>query len=144
MAACYDSLVTEDHMWGEALVVDEAAGQRWRVALEILAEGGYILWRGIGLTLRAHIGKGRSRVGPRLFVRVSSTWEPEHVTPSRAEAELRLAQAQLEELKAESPEFAALVDRRPLSYELLHDYGMGTVVLARWSARGFEHRTLRP
>jgi hypothetical protein len=117
--------VTEDYLWGEALAVDEASGQRWRAALEILADGGYIVWRGIGLTLRTHIGKGRSRVGPGLFVRVFSAWDPEHTTSSRAEAELRRAQAALEELKGESPEFAALVADRPISYDLIYDYGKG-------------------
>lgn len=129
----------EDYLWAEPLRVDEAAGQRWQAALEILAEGGYIQWRGIGLTLRTHIGKGQSRVGPRLFVRVSSAWEPDHMTPSRAEAELRRAQAELEELMAESPEFAQLVRRRPMSYELIHDYGMGAVLLATSSEEGFEY-----
>lgn len=133
----------EHYLWGEALAVDEAAGQRWQAALEILAEGGYILWRGIGLTLRAHIGKGRSRIRPRLFVRVSSAWEPDLLTPLRAEAELRHAQAELQELKTESPDFARLVSGRPVCYELLHDYGMGSVLLATSSEEGFEYRWKR-
>ena len=127
-------------MWAEPLTVEEASGQRWKAALEILAEGGYIVWRGIGLTLRAHIDRGRSRIGPRLFVRVFTALEPAEVSPARAEAELRRAQGELEELKAESPEFASLVAGRPLSYELLHDYGMGAVLLATWSEDGFEYR----
>lgn len=135
--------MTEDYLWGEALFVDETEGQRWRAALEILAEGGYIVWRGMGLTLRANIGKGRPRVGPRLFVRVMSIWEPEHVSPARAESELRRAQAELEELKSESPAFATLVSGRPVSYELLHDYGMGTVLLATWTDKGFEYKWKR-
>lgn len=132
--------MTEESLWGDALWVDEASGQRWRAALEVLAEGGYIVWRGIGLTLRTHIGKGQSRVGPRLFVRVSSAWEPEHMTLSRAEAELRRAQAELEDLKNESPDFAQLVSGRPTSYELIHDYGMGAVLLATFSDGAFEYR----
>lgn len=139
MAACYDSVVPEDSLWGEALNVDETTGQRWRVALEILAEGGYVVWRNIGLTLRTHIVKGRSRGGPRLFVRVSSELEPDHVTPARAEAELRRAQAELEELKQDSPEFARLVRGRPTSYALLYNYGMGAVQLATWTDEGFEY-----
>jgi hypothetical protein len=62
------------------------------------------------------------------------------MTPSRAEAELRRARAELAELKGESPEFATLANGRPISYELLHDYGMGAVLLATWSDEGFEYK----
>jgi hypothetical protein len=133
----------EDYLWGEALAVAEAAGQRWQAALVILAEGGCILWRLIGLTLRAHIGKGQWRIGPRLFVRLLSALEPDSMTPSRAEAELRRAQAELEDLKTVSPDFARLISGRPESYELLHDYGMGSVLLATSSEEGFEYRWKR-
>jgi hypothetical protein len=132
--------VPDDYLGGEPLAVEQASGQGWKGALEILAEGGYIVWRGVGLTMRAHIGKGRSRIAPRLFVRVFTAFEPADVSPARAEAELRRAQGELEELKAESREFANLVTGRPVSYELLHDFGMGAVLIATWTEDGFEYR----
>jgi hypothetical protein len=135
----YGWLVPDDYMWGEALNVDEATGRRWQAALELLEAGGYIFWRGIGLTLRAHTGHGRSRVGPKVFVRVFSLWQPENMTPSRAEAALRRAQAELKDLEAESSDFAKLIAGRPMSFELLHDYGMGSVLLASWTDEGFKY-----
>ena len=65
------------------------------------------------------------------------------MTPLRAEAGLRPAQAKLQEFKTESPDFARLVSERPVSYELHHDYGMGSVLLATSSEEGFEYRWKR-
>ena len=137
--------MAEEPLWGEALKVDEASGQRWKAALEVLAEGGYIRWgsigwRGIGLTFRSQVGAGPSRVGTTLYVRVPSEWPASSITPSRAEAELRAAQDEIDSLTQNSAEFANLIAGHPVSYELLDDYGTGSVLLAKWTDAGFEYR----
>jgi hypothetical protein len=132
--------MTEEPLWGEALRVDEAIGQRWKAALEILAEGGYILWREIGLTFRSQVGAGPSKVGTTLYVRVGSAWQTDSITPGRAEAELRGAQDEIANLAHNSADFADLIAGHPISYELLYDYGTGAVRLATWTSTGFQYR----
>lgn len=67
-------------------------------------------------------------------------WEPQNVTPTRAESELLRAQAELEELKGDSADFAKLVAGRPVVYELIYDYGMGAVRLAMLTEAGFKYQ----
>ncbi len=130
----------EDRLWGEALTVDEASGQRWDAALSILAKGGYIVWRGLGLTFRTQSVGEPPRVGPKLWVRMGTAWDPDHMTRGRAEAELRTAQGGIAELASHSKEFAELISGHPIAYELLHDYGMGAIRLATWTDEGFAYQ----
>lgn len=119
--------------------VDEATGLEWDAALATLREGGHMLWRGIGLTVSVHEAGKPSRVGQTLFVRVRTSWEPDHMTPGRAEAELLQARGAIAELAGDSRGFAELVSGRAVSYELLYDYGMGAVRLATWTDAGFAY-----
>jgi hypothetical protein len=129
----------DDSLWGEALTVDEASGQRWEAALSILAEGGYIVWRGMGMTFRTQSGAGPPKVGPKLWVWVEAALEPDHMTPARAEAELRAAQGSIAELASDDKDFAELISGHPIAYELLHDAGRGGVRLATWTEDGFAY-----
>jgi hypothetical protein len=109
----------------------------WDAALASLAQGGHILWRGISLTLAVHEPGESAVAGPTLFIRVGTAWEPDHMTPGRAEAELLHARGAIAELAGESEEFAELIAGRTVSYELLHDHGTGAVRLATWTDTGF-------
>ncbi len=131
--------MSDDYLWGEAVTVDEASGQRWEAALSILAEGGFIVWRGLRLTFRTQTGSGPPSVGPKLWVRVGTALDPAHLTPARAEAELRTAQGGIAELAGDSKEFADLISGHPISYELIDDYGKGSVRLATWTDEGFAY-----
>jgi len=133
--------MAEEPLWGEALEVDEATGQRWKAALEILAEGGYVQWRAIGLTFRSQVGAGPSRVGRTIYARVKSARQASSITPGRAEAELRSAQDEIEQLTRTDAEFAKVIAGHPISYELVDDLGKGgSVLLATWTDAGFEYR----
>jgi hypothetical protein len=130
----------EDHLWGEALTVEEASGQRWEAALSILAGGGYIVWRGIGLTFRTQTVGEQPKIGSKLWVRVGTAWDPQNMTRERAEAELRTAQVSIAELARESKDFAGLISGHAIAYELLYDYGMGAIRLATWTDEGFAYQ----
>jgi len=132
--------MTDDYIWTEALTVGDSSGQRWQVALSLLAEGGYIVWRGLGLTLRPQSVGEQSKLGRKLWVRVGTAWDPDHMTPARAEAELRTAHGGIAELASDSKDFADLISGRPIAYELLYDYGMGAVRLATWTDEGFAYQ----
>jgi len=130
----------DNNLRSDALRVDETNGQRWQAALALLAEGGYIVWRGIGLTFRTQAVGDFPAVGSKLWVRVETALDPDHMTPTRAEAELRTAQGNIAELAGDSKEFAELISNHPIAYELLYDYGMGAVRLATWTAEGFAYQ----
>ena len=130
----------DNNLRSDALRVDETNGQRWQAALALLAEGGYIVWRGIGLTFRTQAVGDFPTVGSKLWVRVETALDPDHMTPTRAEAELRTAQGNIAELAGDSSEFAELISGRPVAYELLYDYGMGAVRLATWTDEGFAYQ----
>ena len=98
----------DNNLRSDAFRVDESNGQRWQAALALLAEGGYIVWRGIGLTFRTQAVGDFPTVGSKLWVRVETALDPDHMTPTRAEAELRTAQGNIAELAGDSKEFAEL------------------------------------
>lgn len=98
-----------------------------------------MLWRGIGLALAVHEPGKPPVVGPTLFVRVVTAWEPDHMTPGRAEAELLHARGAIAELAGDSKGFADLIAGRTVSYGLFHDKGTGAVRLATWTDTGFTY-----
>lgn len=113
---------------GDVLSVDEVGGPNWSAAIAMIREGGYVVYRGIGLTLRDYRGP-RSALG-RLRARIQSSWQTESVTKERATADLERGKATIQSLVQESPEIAALARKHGLEYELIDDYGMGAVQLA--------------
>jgi hypothetical protein len=61
---------------------------------------------------------------------------PEHVDAVMAAREFSLGQETLSELSGGSESFAAVLNSRPKSWELLYDYGMGAVRLCRLDDAG--------
>ena len=96
---------------------DEAEGPRAELALQMLSEGKPVNFRGLGLRL--------SDSGT-LECRVFTQWAPENVTDAIAHEERAVGVQTLEEL-VKSPPFAALLQMRPQTWELLSDYGQGSI-----------------
>jgi hypothetical protein len=88
---------------------EDPTGQRAEAALELLMEGRYVTYRGLGLHLSGH------ELECRLFVT-----HPAVVDATRAENEFSLGRAQLDELLAHEEWASALAGRA--RWELLLDY----------------------
>lgn len=120
----------------DALWVDEPAGPRWALALELLAGGEYVVCMGLGLTLATEALPEPHQPGRILKVRVQ-TLRPDSLTAEHARTEIENGEAGLDEIRQRSPAFAALVaDREPL-FELIDDYGTGSLRLAFKDRTGF-------
>ena len=107
----------------------------------MLRGGGYVVFRGVGLTFRATIPSTPTAVGTTLHVRAESAWEPANLTRAKAKAEIEAAQHLIDQLRRESPDFDQVIGGFPIDYELLYDYGMGATRLCslvsgemRWSS----------
>jgi hypothetical protein len=107
------------------LVVDEPIGPRWDLALALIASGeDSVMLRSVELR--------RGTAGPladgviSVIVR-SATSRP---TAGAARAEIELAKANLASATAADPRFQDLLDQYGSRWELVDDYGNGTVLLA--------------
>jgi len=98
----------------------ELSGSRFELAMERLRAGHQINYEGIGFVLSPD---GSLTCG------LTSTWGPERVTKERAEKDFSRGAAVLKELLDDSPEFNRVVGGKPIRYELIHDYGMGGILL---------------
>ena len=98
---------------------DEATGARADLALELLAEGKIVNFRGLQLQVTS---------GGVLECRVFSQWEPENINLTIARDELAVGQGALKQLIETSPQFASFC-QRPCLWELLWHYGMGAIRL---------------
>lgn len=117
----------------DAFVVEAASGRRFDLALERFLEGRPFEFREISFAMAAD---GTVLVG------VDTSWSAENVTLERATADLALAQAALHELVSTSSAFASAVGGHPILFELVEDYGNGSVLLCTldkgrltWSTR---------
>ena len=119
-----------------ALWVDEPEGPRWALAIELLAEGEDVVCMGLGLTLASESHPYPRQLGSLLKVRVQTN-RRDSLTAEHARAELENAEAGLNEIRNRSAAFSALVGDRPTLFELIDDYGMGSVRLAYKDASGF-------
>jgi hypothetical protein len=117
---------------GGDLRIDAVGGPNWEAALEMLKEGRYIVYQGVGLALADFSEPGHVKLNPRspVTARVFSEWEPANLTQARALADLSRGQTIIEGLVSDSSAVRQLVSERGLRYELLWDYGMGAVLIA--------------
>ena len=121
--------------------VETTEGPRWKVALDLLAGGGRVVYQGVGMTLSEELPGGRSRIGDVLRVEVRTS--SERVTQDRAMAELQSAHEVVRDWLRSSTEFAAIVAERPATFEIVGGDEKGWVTVAaetedglKWS-RGF-------
>jgi hypothetical protein len=105
---------------GNALKVEESSGQRWNLALQLLADGETVILRGVSLTLRPQV----------LEALVQSTWDLEHATAETARADIARGERVVGALLESSEEFAKLVGDRTVEYRAIDDYGMGAIWFA--------------
>lgn len=103
------------------LKLEKLTGVRFATALELLREGGGFSVEGVVF-----------RFDPpgELCCIVESSWAPERVSLATATEDLDFAAAVLQRVQAASPEFAALVQGATRRFELIHDYGGGSILLA--------------
>lgn len=106
---------------------EEPTGRRAQVALELLTEGRRIVFRRLGL-----------QVAPsgELECTVWVESAPETLDAPTAQREFSIGKATLEELLAGSKSFASALADRPISWELLFDYGGGAIRLCRLDRTG--------
>ena len=60
---------------------------------------------------------------------VESSWQSENVTPATANRDLDEGEAALRHLMDQSSDFKAAVSGSPTCYELVEDYGMGSILI---------------
>jgi len=101
----------------DEIQVETTEGVRWEVALDLLAGGGVVVYRGVGMTLSEALPHGRSRIGDVFRVEVRSTWE--RMTQDRARADLAGAHEVVRELFQSRAEFALIVAERPALFEIV-------------------------
>jgi hypothetical protein len=105
------------------LHVHEPRGSEWDSALDVLGKGEAVVVAACRLSFR----------GDLLLVEVPNAWPPGEATLQTARDELERTQSFVEWLKETSDEFTSLIGPRPIVYELIDDYGAGTVLVARLS-----------
>jgi hypothetical protein len=126
----------------DAFWVEEPRGPRWQDALQLLADGHYVVCMGLGLTLASEIPGRSMDPGSELKVRLETRHDPRRITAQQAAAEIENAEAGVAEICERSADFARIVAGRPVVYELLEDYGMGAVRLAFKDRSGFHFQGL--
>jgi hypothetical protein len=115
--------------------VEEPEGPRWKVALELLAEGKYISCMGLIFTFAKETPRESGEPGSTLKVRFETGHEWTTMTAEQAAADIENAEAGVSEICERSPEFARLIAGRPIRYELFDRYG--EVLLASKDPSGF-------
>jgi hypothetical protein len=100
----------------------EPNGKRADLALDLLEEGRYVSFRGLGLHLEA---------AGSLECRVFTVWQPENVTEEIAREEFARGQVTLAALLDHSARFQQIASTKPRQWELLHHYGGGAIRVCR-------------
>ena len=107
------------------LQVDEPRGPRWELALSLMESGEAPIVVG-------SVGLSRDTSGPHAdgLIRVVVRSATEVLTTGDARAQVNAAKATMQAVDAADPRFGDLLDRYGCRWELVYDYGMGTVLLA--------------
>ena len=112
------------------LSVDLVGGPNWAAFVAILSEGGYVIYRGVGLTCGEYQTGGGRGIGV-VRADIVSEWQSGYLTEERALADLERGKSVIGELLAESAEVRELVQHHGLQYQLIDDYGNGSLLIAR-------------
>ena len=102
------------------LSVDDVAGARFDLAMERFGSGETFEFREVAFH--------RTADGVVHCV-VESSWQAENVTSATATDDLDEGEAALRYLVEASAEFRAAVGDRPVSFDLVEDYGMGSILI---------------
>jgi hypothetical protein len=104
----------------DAFVVEAVSGARFDVALERFLGGQAFEFREVSFAMTP---SGTVVVG------VDTSWPLANVTADTATADFEFGRRALHELVASAASFASAVEGRPIRYELIADYGNGSVLL---------------
>jgi hypothetical protein len=104
----------------DAFTVEEPRGGRFAAAIERFLSSESFEFQEIAFYLSAD---------GVVCCAVDSSWQPENVTPTTADKDLEEGRAALEYLVQSSPSFADAVRGKPVRYELIHDYGSGSILV---------------
>jgi len=104
----------------DRFVVETTNGRRFDLALERFLAGQVFGFQDVCF---------RMLPSGEVCCAIDSSWGPENVTPETAVSDLIEGQASFRELVEDSPAFASLVQGKPVRYELVDDYGTGTLLL---------------
>jgi hypothetical protein len=111
-------------MPSDGLHVSELSGARWVLAKSLLDSGE-------APVLLGNVQLWRSTSGPEADGRISvSVRVGERAPESSAREDLRRAHETIDAVVATDPEFAELLQTSHPRWELVHDYGKGTVLIA--------------
>lgn len=114
----------------DQLHVDEPSGERFSLALDLLASGETVVYRGLALAIRSDV----------LQIDVPSTWRSEHVTQEHARRDLDRAAEVIDALAESSSRFRSLTGRLPRRLLLIEDYGNGAIALAELKGNAIHWR----
>jgi len=103
-----------------AFVVDDVSGPRFELALELFLSGKGFEFRDV--TFRVESDDAVHCV-------VDSSWDASNVTQASAAEDMDLGASVLADLLGRSPAFASAVEGRPIHFELIEDYGNGSVLI---------------
>ena len=112
--------MSRPHPHRGAFVVEALTGPRYELALELFRSGKSFDFRDVSLS----IGDD----GACLCI-IDSSWGSEDVTATTAATDFEEAAATLRYILESSPEFASIVQSRPIRYELVNDYGDGSILI---------------
>jgi hypothetical protein len=121
-----------------AFVVDDVSGPRFELALELFLSGKSFEFRDVAFRVESDNA---------VHCIVDSSWAPESVTQASAAEDLDSGASALADLLGQSPAFASAVEGRPIHFDLVEDYGNGSILICTrtdetitW-ARGFPRGT---
>jgi hypothetical protein len=117
--------MSRGHRHKGAFVVEALAGPRYELALELFRSGRSFDFREVPLS----IGEG----GACLCI-IDSSWGSKSTTTATATTDFEEAEATLRCILESSQEFALAVQGRPVRYELVDDYGDGSILLCSKAA----------
>ncbi len=103
-----------------AFTVHTVVGSRFELAIELLVSG---------RSFEFHDVSFRIERDGTLLCTVDSSWGIDNVTLETATRDLEEGRAALDYLVVAAPAFAAAVHGRPVRFELIDDYGSGSVLI---------------
>lgn len=101
--------------------VTDLAGQRYEMALERFRLGEAVQYEHISVRVTSK---------DTIECCIAASWQPRSINEDRARQDFASGIAAFEHLLRQSPQFAGIVEDRPVSFELIQDYGTGGVKVA--------------
>jgi len=115
------------------LTVDQPSGDRWDLALELLASGeSAVSLDGVILRRDAH----GPRATGRIAIDIPASSEPRFLTPAVAKRDVSRALALIDAAREADPRFAELLTDHGVDRTYIDDYGNGSVALGDVNADG--------